>query len=128
MQPMLTRLLLLASGAAFVGIGAAFLLAPGALAAVVDLSLHGASADSDVRAVYGGLQIACGGLLWAASRRDAWLRTGLYAQIVLFGGLAAGRFVSWTVVGLPGSLGLALHAAEGAAIVAGLVCLKRLPA
>ena len=125
---MLARLLLRTSGAAFVGIGAAFLLAPGAMAPVVDLSLHGASADNDVRAVYGGLQIACGVLLWAASRQEAWLRAGLYAQIVLFGGLAAGRFVSWTVVGLPDSLGVALHAAEGLAIVAGLVCLRRLPA
>lgn len=125
---MLARWLLRASGAAFVAIGLAFLLVPGAMATIVGLSLDGATADNDVRAVYGGLQIACGVLLWATSWRDAWLRPGLYAQILLFGGLAAGRFVSWAVAGLPDHLGLALHAAEGVAIIAAIVCLRRLPA
>jgi len=41
---------------------------------------------------------------------------------------AMGRFVSWAVVGPPGTLGLALHGAELLAIVAGLLCLRRLPA
>lgn len=106
----------------------AFLLLPGKLAPVVGLSLHNATADNDLRAVYGGLQIACGVLLWAASHRQVWLRVGLYAQLALFGGLAVGRFVSWAVVGLPDDLGLALHAAEGIAIIAGVLCLRKLPA
>ncbi|MFP6630073.1 MAG: DUF4345 domain-containing protein [Myxococcota bacterium] len=128
MQPILARLLLRASALAFTGIGGAFLVAPSAMGRFVDVSLIGATADNDVRAVYGGLQIGLGVLLWTASRRDEWLRPGLYAQLILFSGLAAGRFVSWAVVGPPGTLGLALHGAELLAIVAGLLCLRRLPA
>ena len=127
MQPIRIRLLLRACALAFAGIGGAFLVAPSAMGRFVDLSLIGATADNDIRAVYGGLQIALGGLLWAASCRDEWLRPGLYAQLILFSGLAAGRFVSWAVVGPPGTLGLALHAAEVLAIVAGLLCVRRLP-
>ncbi len=121
------RLLLRASALAFAGIGVAFLVAPSAMGRFVDVSLTGATADNDVRSVYGGLQIACGALLWSASRRDEWLRPGLLAQLILFSGLAGGRFVSWAVVGLPDTLGLALHGAEVLAIVAGLLCLQRLP-
>ena len=128
MQPIRIRLLLRACALAFAGIGGAFLVAPNAMGGFVELSLVGATADNDVRAVYGGLQIALGGLLWAASCRDEWLRPGLYAQLILFSGLAAGRFVSWAVVGLPDDLGLALHAAEGIAIIAGVLCLRKLPA
>ena len=67
-------LVLRASALAFFGIGAAFLVAPASMAGFVGISSGGASADNDIRAVYGGLQLACGALLWTASRRIEWLR------------------------------------------------------
>jgi hypothetical protein len=114
------------SAIAFAGIGAAFLLAPASMGAFVGISLAGASADNDIRAVYGGLQLGCGALLWVASSRPEWLRPGLFAQLILFAGLAAGRVVSWVAVGFPDLLGLALHAAEVLAIAAGVTALLRL--
>jgi hypothetical protein len=116
-------LVLRASAAVFAGIGTAFLVAPERLAGAVGLQITGATADGDVRAVYGGLQLACGGLLWTASLRAAWVRAGLVCQAALFSGLALGRFVSWAAVGVPGVLGLALHAAELVGLAAGLAAL-----
>lgn len=120
------RLVLRLSALAFAGIGAAFLFAPASMASFVGVSFAGATADNDIRAVYGGLQLGCAGVLWAASRRSESLHLGLLVQILLFSGLALGRFVSWSVVGLPDALGLGLHAAELVAIGAGLAALLRL--
>lgn len=116
------------SALAFLGIGLAFLVAPSAMAARVGVSLAGVVADNDVRAVYGGLQIACGVLLWVFSSRARWVHVGLYVQLVLFSGLALGRFVSWAAAGWPDPLALGLHAAEGIAIGCGVWSLSRLPA
>ena len=115
-----------ASALAFFGVGAAFLVAPASMAGFVGISLGDASADNDMRAVYGGLQLACGALLWTASRRIEWLRPGLFAQLVLFAGLATGRIVSWGVVGLPDALGIVLHAAELLALAAGFAAWLRM--
>ena len=112
---------------AFAGIGAAFLTVPETMGQFVGLSLAGTSADNDVRAVYGGLQLACGALLVWASTQPRWLRAGLAAQLLLFSGLALGRFVSLGLVGPPESLGLALHAAELLGIALGGLCLRALP-
>ena len=118
-RELVARLCLRLATLAFAGIGAAFLVAPETLARHVDVTLAGRTADNDVRAVYGGLQLACGAVLFGASMRPAWLRAGLVAQVLLFSGLALGRFVSLAVVGPPDTLGLALHAAELAGIAAG---------
>lgn len=120
------RLVLRLSALAFAGIGGAFLFAPAPMAGFVGVSFSGATADNDVRAVYGGLQLGCAAVLWAASIRAEWLHLGLLAQILLFTGLALGRFVSWSAVGLPDALGLGLHVAELVAIGAGLAALLRL--
>jgi hypothetical protein len=120
------RLVLRLSALAFAGIGAAFLFDPASMAGFVGVSSSGATADNDIRAVYGGLQLGCAAVLWAASRRTESLHLGLFVQILLFSGLALGRFVSWSVVGLPDALGLGLHAAELVAIGAGLAALLRL--
>jgi len=122
----LAGLLLRLSSLPFLGIGVAFLCAPAAMGALVGVALADATADNDVRSVYGGLQLACGALLFIAPSRQEWIRPGLIAQIVLFSGLAAGRFTSFAWVGLPGGLALGLHAAELGAIAAGVVCLLRL--
>jgi hypothetical protein len=122
------RMVLFVSALAFLGIGAPFLVAPVEMTGFVGVSLAGATADNDVRAVYGGLQIACGLILLVCASRAAWLRLGLMTQLVLFAGLAGGRFVSWTVAGMPGPVGLGLHAAELVALAFGLVALWRLPA
>jgi len=121
------RFVLAASALPFFAIGAAFLLAPHALAERVGLALSGATADNDVRAVYGGLQLACGLLLALAARaNEALVRVGLAAQLLLYAGLASARVVSFALAGAPNALGFALHAGEIAALVFGAIAWRRL--
>ncbi len=122
----LTRFVLLGSALAFGGIGFAFLLAPSAMAAHVDVSLAGATADNDVRAVYGGLQLGVAAFLVISAGRPAWYRPALALQLLTFGGLALARFVSGFIVGVPAPLGLALHAAELGGFALGAVAWRQL--
>jgi hypothetical protein len=120
------RLVLLLSALPFAALGLAFLLAPGALAARVDLALGSATADQDVRAVYGGLQLGCAALLlWGAARPER-VRFALVAQLLLYGGLAAARAIGWAAAGAPGPLGVALHAGEATGFAAAWLALRRL--
>lgn len=121
------RLVLGLSALAFAGIGAAFLVAPHAMGARVGVSLSGAVAANDVRAVYGGLQLGVGVCLAWLARRPQTLRAGLTLQLFGFGGLAAARFASLLLDGHPGALGLALHGAELVAIAFGVAARARLP-
>jgi hypothetical protein len=120
------RLVLWLSALAFAGIGAAFLVAPEAMAGRVGVSLAGATAANDVRAVYGGLQLGVAAFLARCARRPDALETGLTVQLFTFGGLAAARFASLLLDGDPGALGLALHAAEIVGFACGAVARARL--
>jgi hypothetical protein len=122
------RAVLALSALPFAGIGLGFLLFPAALGAQVGVSLADATAEHDVRAVYGGLQLGCAALLALGAARDERVRFALVAQLLLYGGLAGARGLAWLAAGPPGGLGLALHAAELAAFAAGCVALRRLGA
>jgi hypothetical protein len=124
----MSRLVLAGSALAFLGVGALFLLDPAGMARHVGVGVLGATADNDVRAVYGGLQLGCGAFLLLCALRSEWHAAGLAAQLLLFGSLVAARVLSWLVVGLPETLGLALHAAEAGALVLGWLAWRRLPA
>ncbi len=120
----LARSVLWLSALPFAGIGLAFLLAPESMASRVGFTLAGATADHDVRAVYGGLQLGCAALLlWGATRPER-VRFALVAQLLLFGGLAGARALAWSFVGAPSVLGLALHAGEVAGFAAGWFALR----
>lgn len=95
--------------------GAAFVVAPDALFALLGQPLATGAARVDVRAVYGGLQLGLGGWLAVAARRPASVRAGVG---VAGAGLAAGRGVGIVIDGLDGPLIAGLLAAEitGAAI------------
>lgn len=106
------RVVLALSAVPFALVGVAFLIAPAPMAGWVGVEITSPTADSDVRAVYGGLQLGCALLLAVAASRNEWVRAGLVAQVVLYGSLGAARFVSYALVGLPSSLGLLLHTGE----------------
>jgi GNAT superfamily N-acetyltransferase len=121
------RFVLVASALPFLALGAAFLAAPVELAARAGIALLNATAQSDARAVYGGLELACGALLIAAARGDAArLRAGLAAQLALYGGLAGGRFASLALTGAPSALGSALHGGELLALALGALAWRSL--
>jgi hypothetical protein len=120
------RAVLALSALPFAAIGLAFVFAPEAMAARVDVSLASVTADHDVRAVYGGLQVACAVLLgWGAFSRHA-VRPALVAQLALYGGLVGGRLVGWIASGAPGSFGLWLHGLELLGLAAGGLAFYRL--
>jgi hypothetical protein len=114
------RLVLALSGAPFVAIGLAFLVDPFVMGAQIGLGLAGATAANDVRAVYGGLQIGLGALLWACAAHPGRVRAGIAVSLATFGGLSAGRIVSLLVDGMPAPLGLLLHAGELAGLLGGI--------
>ncbi len=122
------RFVLAASALPFAAFGLAFLIAPQEFAAHLGIALMNATADNDARALYGGLQLACGALLALAARGDAVrVRAGLAAQLALYGGLAGARCVSLAFVGAPSALGLALHAGELFALGLGALAWRTLP-
>lgn len=124
----LARLVLALSALPFAAIGLGFLLLPHLMASLVGVAFSSHTADHDVRAVYGGLQLGCAGLLlWGAARPER-VRFALGAQLLLYGGLAGARGLAWGVTGAPGELGVALHVAEALGFAAAWLALRRLPA
>jgi hypothetical protein len=110
-RPRLAPLTLWLAAAAFAGPGLAFLLAPGLLR-FVDLAPASATARSDVRALFGGLELGLAAFLAACARRPAAHPAGLLAAALAFGGLAAGRLLSLAADGIPRALTFALLGPE----------------
>lgn len=121
------RFVLAVSAVPFTLVGASFLLCPASMASLIGVSLAGATADADVRAVYGGLQLGCASFLALAAFNPGWCRAGLVAQLLLYGGLAGARIVSYGLVGLPSPIGWALHAGELIGLGLGVVAWRRFP-
>lgn len=114
------RFVVALSGLVFGAVGLAFLLRPEAFVGFVDLGLPTATASSDVRSVFGGLELGIGLMLLACAVRRAWLGAGLGIQLSGFGGLVTGRFTGLALDGWPGPVGLGLAAAEIAGLALGL--------
>lgn len=92
------RLVLFLSFATFAFFGATFLLMPQTMAAVIDIHPVSSTAQSDVMAVYGGLELGIAAVLFRfLSARDR-TREGLWIAALLFAGLGGGRL-----------MGVALH-------------------
>ncbi len=117
------RIVLFFSAVAYAAVGVPFLLAPEAMAALVDVSLASTTADNDVRAVYGGANLGFAAFLLLALRR-AWIEPALWLVMLSMGGLALARVFAWTLHGLPTPIGLALHAAEIVGAVAAWAALR----
>ena len=95
----LTLLVLSLSGLSLLGFGLALTIAPISVLADIDVVVSGAIADTEIRAFYGGLEIALGLLIlaWTANasrRRDALLLTA-----VIYGGIGLTRLGSMLATG-----------------------------
>ena len=106
------------SGLALVFVGLAYALFPHELASLTEIALLTPGAVTDVRAIYGGLQIGLGLLLLVHWRRRS-LRPALLLLGVGFGCVAGAR-----VLGLCLDGATPLH--SGAAVVEALVALAAL--
>lgn len=120
MHRSLSRILLAVAGLGFLGFGIACLLAPLQVLAMAGVQVEGAAAATELRAMYGGLELGLALLLLAAAVKPAWLGPGLWLCLASYGGLGLARGVGmWIaqlttpffVIALLLELGLALLAA-----------------
>ena len=103
------------SGLVFLGVGVWFITSPGALG-IIGINAATAAGRGDIRAVYGGLQIAIAVMLLACAYREAWLTTGLTIGTMCFSGLLLGRLYGFALEPTTDTLPWILGAAEAAGV------------
>jgi hypothetical protein len=117
---------------AFLVTGAAFTIVPERMFEGVGLTLANGSPVTELRAVYGGLEIAIGLFLAVCARRRGFaLELGLLLSFLLFGALAIYRAIGMGIDGpqLPLMPVLLLLEAGGTLLaLSGLLLLGRAPA
>jgi hypothetical protein len=111
------RLALTLCGLAFLGFGVAFLAWPEPLVILVDVTPLTRTGTTEIRAMYGGLEIGLGSFLLLAAARREHVTIGLRAALFAFGGLAAGRLIGLAVDGWWQPSTWLLMSAEIAAVV-----------
>ena len=93
-SPMLTKLaqgFLLLQGVTFFGLGVWFLIEPTTLASAIGLAPQSPAGLAELRAVYGGLEIALGIFLVVTGFQTNWSGIGLWLLLSCYGGITAGR-------------------------------------
>ncbi len=115
-----SRVVLALTGLVFVGFGVAFLLWPLQMTLRVGIPLVTMTGTTDVRALYGGLEIGFGVFLLIASARRTWALPGLAATLCALAGMGLSRALGVALDGGPEPITGALLASEvsGAAIAA----------
>jgi uncharacterized protein DUF4345 len=109
---------------AIVGIG--FLAVPVQWAAIVDIQLPTPTARTDLRATYGGFDLAVGVYLWLCSRREDWVRPGLVALGIVAAGFGGGRVLGMLVEGSAAPAMIGFAALEWGSALAAYLVLRRL--
>ncbi len=112
--PLVTTIVLM-NGLVFIGIGAAFIIAPTEMAAIVEIDASTTLARNDLRAIYGGLELGLGVAL-LGSLRTGKVDSALRALLLIFAAMILARLISITEDGPPDSLGLLLMALETSAL------------
>ena len=120
------RVLLHLGAMVFVIVGIGFLIVPTEWAGLTEISLPTAMARTDLRATYGGLDLAVGIFLWMCARRDDWIRPGLVALALTAAGFGGGRLVGIVAEGSAAPLMLLFLAIEAVIVIVALATLRRL--
>lgn len=96
----ISRVLLVLLGLMFLGFGLAFLIRPVAVAGWVDIRAESATARTELRAFYGGLEVGLAVFLFAgAAVGGAWLKPALAMGLLASAGPVAGRLTAWAIEG-----------------------------
>lgn len=95
---LLARFILWLGGLCFLGFGLAFLIAPLPTLGATGIVLQGDLAATELRAFYGGLEVALGTLLIAADLRGA-RQQGLLLSLASYGGIGLARALGITLAG-----------------------------
>lgn len=112
------RVIAILFGLLFIAVGVYFLIWPVKGAAVLGITIGHPVGVADIRAVYGGLDLATGFLICIGALYD--LRSGLMVQTFAFGGLLLGRLIGQILDQPASDLALILIAIEAAGFGAGL--------
>lgn len=84
-------------GICFLGFGAVMLVSPQAALTDLGLTIPDGAPTTEIRAVYGGLELGLGALLVAAMHKIQYLRAGLVLGCVAYGSIAGGRAIGMLV-------------------------------
>jgi hypothetical protein len=122
---LLARVLLGISSLIWLAIGVAFLFWPVKMAGYVDIALPTPTALIDLRATYGGFDLAVGIFFAVCALSADWVRPGLAAMALTYAGFAGGRIVGLALDGTPKPLMYQLLAAELTGLALSLLALWR---
>ncbi len=106
------RVMLGVSSLMFLGFGLAFLFRPVETAKLVDIPLPQPTGRIEIRAFYGGLEIALALFLGLCAVRSGWITPGLVMAVLASAGPAAGRIVGLLVDRKPRSVVFTILAVE----------------
>ncbi|AVP99504.1 hypothetical protein C7S18_21035 [Ahniella affigens] len=95
----LTLIVLLLSALSFIGFGLVLTAHPIEILAMTDVHVSGPIADTEIRAFYGGLELALGGLILAWTVAPSRRRDALLLTAVSYGGIGLTRLGSMLVTG-----------------------------
>jgi hypothetical protein len=124
---LLARITLWLGGLGFLAFGLAFLAAPLATMAAAGLPLQGDLAATELRAFYGGLELALGALLLAADLQPGARRHGLILSLACFGGIGSARLLGILLAGSATPFLWAALATELTLAALSALSLRRLP-
>jgi uncharacterized protein YjeT (DUF2065 family) len=116
----LAAILLWAGALIFGVIGLLFLFAPVRWARLVEISVPTPMSRTDLRATYGGFDLAMGAFLAISAMRPEWHGPGLVAAGLALLGFALGRLVGFIVERRAERLMLLFFASE---VIGGALCL-----
>lgn len=128
MTTSLAKAALLFGAVIFAVIGLGFLFLPVKWAAVVEIPLPTPTARTDLRATYGGFDLAFGLFLALCARRPDWIRPGLVALGLAAAGFGGGRLLGILAEGTASPLMLGFAVLEWVTALVAIVLLRRLPA
>ena len=106
------RVVVALTGLVTLGFGAAFLLAPAAMMEKVEISLRATSVLTEIRAIYGGLQIGLGVFLLLCASIRTLVAPGCIAGCLVMSGTALARMGGMVVDGDVQRIIVLLFAAE----------------
>jgi hypothetical protein len=119
----LTRVALITAASGFTGFGIAGLIHPKSMMKRVDIHAKSARGTTELRAMYGGLEVGLGAFFATAAAKPEWSRPALLAQTLGLGALAGSRLAGILSDHPRGALMKLLFAAEASAAVLGGVAL-----
>lgn len=88
------------AGLGFLGFGLWFLIDPIGPLAMIGIGVSGAPAATELRAFYGGVQVAIAALMLYAVAKPQWRTPALWLVLAVNGGIALGRLIGVAVDGV----------------------------